>query len=106
MIVTAWNNGSHHTSGAGYGLKIKIKDRDMNFDSTWQSIVLDLPDKDCPIKININKSSFWNNTCHELISIEIGKWLLKHKYAPWLKGKPPKFNLIPMQDNHFRLETL
>ena len=23
MIVTAWNNGRHHQSGAGYGLKIR-----------------------------------------------------------------------------------
>ena len=31
MIVIAWNNGGHHPSGAGYGLKISITDRNQYF---------------------------------------------------------------------------
>jgi hypothetical protein len=31
MIVTAYNNGQHHPSGAGYGLRLSVKDRDKYF---------------------------------------------------------------------------
>ncbi len=42
MIVTAWNNGRHHASGAGYGLKVAIADRDRYFDPEVASVVLEL----------------------------------------------------------------
>jgi len=31
MIVTAWNNGEHHPTGAGYDLQIDARDRDKYF---------------------------------------------------------------------------
>ena len=46
--------------------------------------------------------SFWRN-CSELRSSKIGKWMLKNGYAPWSKGNPPEFELIPLSGNRFKL---
>ena len=92
MKVTAWNNGSHHSSGAGYGLKIGIRDRDAYFDPGAESVTLRLPNGE-KIEVNTAKASFWSETCRELIHIEIGQWLIEKGHAPWPKGSPPKFDL-------------
>jgi hypothetical protein len=42
MIVTAWNNGQHHSSGAGYGVKVNPMDRDKYFSHKWETILLKL----------------------------------------------------------------
>ena len=34
-IVTAWKNGAHHSSGAGYGVKLTTKDRDAYLKREW-----------------------------------------------------------------------
>lgn len=101
MIVTAWNNGKHHDSGAGYGFKLSVPDRDKYFKREWQYVVLYFSGMDDGVKVNINKISFWGDTCSELISIHIGKWLQRHNYAPWPKGSPPKFTLEQISDNKF-----
>ena len=106
MIVTAWNNGYHHSDSNGYGLRIKIEDRDKFIKRSWGYLFFDLEGKEKPISLNIQKNSFWNGSCRELISKEIGVWLVKNKFAPWEKGSPPKFNLIPIEKNHFRLERM
>jgi hypothetical protein len=103
MIVTAWNNGSHHTDGNGYGLKINQRDRDAFFKRAWGTIMVELPGESSPVEINIDKDSFWNETCRELISVRIGKWLIKNKLTPWLKGNPPRLTLTPIAGNRFRL---
>ncbi len=103
MIVTAWNSGKHFESGAGYGLKLSIEDRDAFFDKSWETVFLELPNKGEAIEINIAKPSFWNKTCRELISQEIGLWLRSEGLAPWVKGKPPKFDLAPIGEGRFRL---
>jgi hypothetical protein len=90
FCVTAWKGGTDKRDG--YGLKISIEDRNCFFKKTWQEVVLTLPNGKCAIA-NVNKSSFWNDTCRELISKEIGLWLLGEKLAPWPKGHPPKFIL-------------
>jgi hypothetical protein len=43
MEWTAWNNGSFHSSGAGYGFKVPIDDRDRFFERSWGSVVVELP---------------------------------------------------------------
>jgi hypothetical protein len=43
MESTAWNNGSFHSSGAGYGFKVPIDDRDRFFERSWGSVVVELP---------------------------------------------------------------
>lgn len=98
MIVTAWNNGKHHKSGAGYGLKLSVADRDKHFRREWKSVFILLEGQDKPIKVNIAKPSFWSPACRELINVEIGRWLIKNGLAPWPKGKPPKLVLTPMSE--------
>jgi len=43
MQVRARNSGAHHRSGAGYGLKIRVEDRDSIFEPAWTDIVLTIP---------------------------------------------------------------
>lgn len=105
MIVTAWTDGQQHASGAGYGLKIDAADRDRYFQREWQSIMLILEGKNEPVEINVNKASFWNKTCRELISVEVGRWLMKNELVPWTKGHPPKLVLEPFgEEGHFLLK--
>ena len=102
MEVTAWNNGANHASGAGYGLKVARTDRDRFFRKTWKSVVIVLPNDD-EFDVNIAKGSFWGDTCRELISRNLGQWLIRNGYAPWPKCSPPKFELSPEGDNRFSL---
>lgn len=57
------------------------------------------------IEINIDKKSFWNISCRELISVDIGKWLIKNKLAPWLKGNPPHLELNQIDGRQFTLSA-
>lgn len=102
MKVTAFNNGGHHKSGGGFGLRIPIEDRDQYFIKSWGSVFVHLPNK-VVVEININKSSFWNKTCGEIINIEVGRWMLESHEAPWCFGAPPKFDLLPLKERHFTL---
>jgi hypothetical protein len=103
MKVTAWNNGSRHPDGNGYGLKIDAHDRDAFFKREWKTISLELEGESTPIEINIDKPSFWNDTCRELISVKIGRWLIKNGLAPWEQGSPTMLNLKQIHDNKFKL---
>ena len=85
----------------GNVLKESIEDRDAFFDKSWETVILELPNKSETIEINIAKPSFWNKTCRELISQDIGLWLQSEGRAPWTKGKPPKFELIPIGQKNF-----
>lgn len=104
MEVTAWNNGKHLVTGAGYGFKVNAKDRDQHFERSWKTVLVSLPGEERDVDVNIEKSSFWSETCHELINREFGRWLLENGYAPWSSGEPPKFRLLHEHGNHFRLE--
>jgi len=104
MIVTAWNNGSWHESGAGFGLKVDREDRNKYFIREWGVVEIVFGVADTPATVNIDKDSFWNQTCRELISKEIGCWLIRSGLAPWTPDHPPKFRLTPIGENQFRLE--
>ena len=95
MIWTAWNNGKHHPSGAGYGLKVDPKDRDQHFSGNWDCVLIDLPRGTTlvTVRANIVKNSFWGPQCTELISQPVGRWLLDDGNAPWPAGAPPKFEI-------------
>ncbi len=103
MIVTAWNNGDHWKSGAGYGVKLDASDRDRFFRRDWKSIYLSLEGSSKVIEVNIAKPSFWGITCRELISVEIGRWLIRNGLVPWTKGNPPKLSLKQIDGNRFLL---
>jgi hypothetical protein len=100
--VTAWNNGNHNSTGAGYGLKVNGRDRDAHFRRDWSEVLIELPTGPS-IKVSVDKESFWGDACRELISKEIGIWFLDAKLAPWPKGNPPKLDLEPLNGNRFRL---
>jgi len=103
MIVTAWNNGIKSETGSGYGLKVSIPDRDLHFQRAWKTVSITLPNG-VETEVNIDKGSFWNGTCRELISKQIGKWLLESGNAPWPLGKPPRFELAPLGGRLFILD--
>jgi hypothetical protein len=102
--ATAWNNGKHHQSGAGYGLKISVADRDRYFQRQWRTVQLRIGAKR-PITVNTDKASFWNGSCRELISVELGRWMLTNRFAPWPSGQPPRFTLIPQGRGVFEIRT-
>jgi len=106
MIVTGWNNGSFHESGAGYGIRLNADDRDRFFQRDWKTALLEIEDTKDVVEVNVAKPSFWGATCKELISIELGRWLIRNKLAPWRKGSPPKLSLIPVEGNRFLLKKL
>lgn len=101
--VTGWNNGTKSLSGAGYGFKVSITDRDNYFKREWNTVLLELPDSPEMVECNINKDSFWNSTCHELINKKIGQWLIKKRYSDWPDGNPPKFEMVQIEDNKFKI---
>src|SRR5712692_5638508 len=82
FLAVAWNNGSHHRSGAGYGLKISAADRDAHLRREWGTVDLYFPGRDKPAAVNVDKESLWGGTCRELISREIGEWLISNHMAP------------------------
>ena len=90
--ATAWNNDHHHSSGAGYGLRISAEIRDRCFDRGWDDVTLHLQGHDKPVIVNITPS-FWRR-CSEMRSKEIGRWLIRNEDAPWEKGSPPKFRIV------------
>jgi hypothetical protein len=103
MQVTAWSNGQHHRTGAGYGFKLRAEDRDCYFDKSWSTVFVSLPGVPKEVEVNVAKSSFWGGSCRELISLDFGRWLRERGYAPWASGAPPKFDLAPVRGNHFKL---
>lgn len=58
MIVAAWNNRAHYSSGAGYGLKIAIENRDRHCKTDWEDVILELEDHPHLVEVNVNKKSF------------------------------------------------
>lgn len=104
MIWTAWNNGKHHASGAGYGFKIAVADRDRHFQRGWDTVSVALPQSSgapLAVEVNIAKDSFWREECREVIHQGIGRWLGSSGYAPWPWGSPPQFEVEPAGDRRF-----
>ncbi len=106
MIVTAWNNGEWHKTGAGYGVKIRCEDRDKFFKKTWASIILTFEGSRTQVRVNVAKKSFWSPSCHELINKEIGMWLQSNRMASWHQGQPPKLWLEPLSEGEFLLRRI
>jgi len=104
MIWTAWNNGRHHPTGAGYGFKVRREDRDRLFDRTWSKVLVELPGRPALVELNISKASFWDATCRELIGREIGEWLLENGSAPWSQGNPPTFEVEYLGARKFKVK--
>lgn len=108
LVWTAWNSGRHISSGAGYGLKVPIVDRDRYFKRQWATVLVELPVAGgfVTAECNTAKDSFWTETCHELISRDIGRWLRDRGLAPWPRGQPPRCRVEVLGDRHFRITGL
>ena len=104
FIGTAWNDGSRRMSGAGYGIKLNPRDRDKYFRKP--KAFLRLEGQVGNIPINIDKPSFWNDTCRELINKDIGRWFISNDKASWMKGQPPKLQLEPVGERIFKVTIL
>jgi hypothetical protein len=59
------------------------------------TIVLPLEKGTRAAEVNIAKASFWTEACREVISAEIGKWLIARGLAPWPDRRPPRLEVIP-----------
>lgn len=106
IMVTAWNNGQHAASSAGYGLKISISDRDRYLNRSWKTVTLELEGKSEPVMVNIDKDSFWGPTCQELLKKEIGIWLRQNELAPWPRGRPPKLKMDLITGSRFVMRKI
>ena len=106
MMVTAWNNGSYHRTGAGYGIRIKLSDRNKFFNRTWTVVKLQLQGIPGYTDINPKRKTFWNNSCPELFSQEIGKWLIGNRINQWPKGHPPEMVMTKIRGNQFKIILL
>jgi hypothetical protein len=100
MRVTAWNNGSHRSTGSGYGIRVSPEDRNLYFSRGWDHVVVDL-DTSGRAAVPLS-GSFWAR-CTELRSADVGRWLLSQRLAPWPKGNPPSLSLVHLGGNAFRL---
>jgi hypothetical protein len=98
----AWNNGRHHQSGAGYGLKVSAEDRDRYFERAWSEIVLDIPGRGSTT-VPVSES-FWRE-CTELRTAELGRWLRDAGRAPWPRGEPPTVRLEHVAGNQFQITS-
>ena len=104
IIVKGWNNGRpNNETGTGYGIRIKRKDIDRYFEEEWTSIIIEL-EGEGEIEVSLS-NSFWR-CCTEIRKKEIGKWMIKKGYAPWPKGHPPAFELVPISNRRFRLHSI
>jgi hypothetical protein len=106
MIWTGWDNGAHHSTGAGYGLKVTAVDRDSHFKRSWLTVLIELPkgDRFIIVEANSAKKSFWGPKCRELIHKDIGRWMLDAGCAPWPHGMAPKFEVESFGDRRFRVK--
>lgn len=89
--ATAWNNGGHSDTGAGYGLRIGALNRDTFFHRNWNDVTLYLQGNEKPVSVKLTPA-FWKQ-CSEVRSKDIGRWLIQNGHALWEKGRPPRFRV-------------
>lgn len=108
FIATAWNNGQQSDTGAGYGLKISSSDRDRFFDRSWKTVRLNLltEQNGRTAEVNVEKSSFWSSICREMINKDIGRWFIDNQFAPWRRGRPPRFRFVPVREREFNVDHI
>ena len=93
---TIWGGGKNATTGAGYGIRIPKRFRDLYFEKDWCYVYVELDDSGChgchgSHVFNIT-ASFWAN-CSEIRDVKVGKWLIDNKRAQWEHGKPPRIKV-------------
>ncbi len=86
-----------------YGIRILGKGRWLYFRQEWESVTLLFPDDDEPAEVRVT-GSFWLGS-PELRSRRIREFLHRNGLLPWPKGRPPHFDLEPL-DGRFSLRWL
>jgi hypothetical protein len=97
MNVSAWSDGT-----TTYGIRIGKRNRAAYFQSSWSEIELELDGRFHRIPLS---AGFWNK-CPEFRSPLIREWLTRHGLLDWPEKAPPKFELVPLGKNRFRLSAL
>jgi len=95
--VSAWHNGA-----GTYGVRIGKPNREQLFNKSWESIEVDVDGCLCQFQLT---SRFWEN-CPEFRdsgSTIIRDWLNTYHSTNWPRGNPPRFKLIPLGGQRFRL---
>ena len=117
FIASAWSGGrANNETGAGYGLRIKISDRDRVFNENerHKPVTLKLVGnrKSYEVTVSINNDCFWNN-CPEFRDQEIGLWFIENEFinkdpgsSPWPYRKPPKFQIVPIGKYRFEVNPV
>ena len=95
MFVSAWKGGTE-----GYGVRVARSDVRKHFDSGWTDVQVEIDGS--LYRFNLTGTFF--TTCPELRGGPIRDWLNDQGLIPWLKGRPPKFEMIPLEGARFRLE--
>lgn len=104
FIAKTWNNGYSLASGAGYGIKITMHDREQFFNRNWQTVILHLSGYPRPIEVNVAKASFWNRNCGELIKKDIGIWLKQNNCEVGTLGWPFELRMTAIGNREFKVE--
>ena|ERR1700694_6055020 len=105
MIWTAYKNSRGNRTGAGYGFKIPMDDRKQHFRREWDTVIIELPDGKSyiPVEVNVDKASFWSETCGEVIDQQIGQWMKRTCGLPWPARKPWRFEAEKTGERRFRI---
>lgn len=108
IVVSAWNNRCHSPTGSGHGRRITARVGRAHFSLDWKSVELELPTTDglMEIALNVDKPSFWHPQCGELISKQIGQWLISQGFANWPEGFAPRFSLHSVAVGGFRVKLI
>lgn len=108
MQWSAWTNGSPRGTGSGLGLQVSTVDRRRHFDPRWRHVLLELETNDAitEVRANVGKPSFWSPSCGELISAQIGQWLIAQGLVPWAQNIRPKFQVSAVGNRRFRVRRL
>lgn len=94
MFIFAWTNGKPRPTGSGYGLRLRKEDRAAVVDPAWTSVELILThpgEEPCVVNASV-PPSFWRD-CPHFKSREIGRWFLRHRFAPWPYRQPTQFRI-------------
>jgi hypothetical protein len=95
--VSAWNNGA-----STFGIRVGIPNRDAYFDQTWTEIEVEIDGQAHQFALT---PEFWSQ-CPEFRdrgSPVIREWLRLHHTLVWPSGHPPRFELVSLDGNRFRL---
>ncbi len=107
IIATAWKGGARRGNRDWkrftYGIRIRKPDRDTLFSRTWSYVELIFEDK-YRIRVEIT-DSFWRK-CSELRHEFFKHYFREKGYIPWPRRNPPKFMLIHVEGNVFKLYPL